>query len=108
MNTTLKLAVAAAALLLTAAPAVSMDLEFDIQNTGSHTLSIVQVNGGDNLLEGDVGPGMSATIYLSGLGDDDCEHTVSITTENADEFEVYTNLCEIDGMSIDDNELNVY
>lgn len=91
-----------------AAPAVSMDLQFDIQNTSSQTLSIVQVDGGDNLMDGDIGPGQSATIYLEGLDDDDCEHTVSITTENADEYEVYVDLCEIDGMSVDDDEINVY
>lgn len=107
MNTTLKLAVAAL-VFASAVPASAMDLKFDIQNTGSHTLSIVQVNGGDNLLEGDIGPGQSATVYLSGLGDEDCEHVVTVTTENADEFEVEVNLCEIDGMSIDDEELNVY
>ena len=83
MNRLVKLGAALGLLAATAVPATAMDLEFVIQNTGSDIISIVQVNGGDNLLDGEIEPGNSGTVYLTGLGDDDCDHTVSITTQNA-------------------------
>lgn len=108
MKTMMAVASATLMALATAAPAFAMDVRFDIQNTGSDTISIVQVDGGDNLMDGEIVPGNSGTVTITGLEQGDCDHTVSVMTENAVEFEAYLDLCELEGIAIDDDGMNAY